>query len=106
MTNNIRGETSAKFDGVSRPLCLTLGALASLEAKFQSDDLIALIERLQSGRIKSSDLIAILHAGLNGAGGTFREDEVAAMQINGGVEGAVAVVANLLKATFPESNRN
>jgi len=44
-------------------LCLTLGALAELEARLGGGDLMGLGERFASGRVSARDLIVILGAG-------------------------------------------
>ena len=60
MTNLHRGEIACLIGGRPLRLCLTLGALAEIEAAFGCDGLAALGERLSSGRMRASDLIAIL----------------------------------------------
>lgn len=70
--NRHRGEIEALFDGERRILCLTLGALAELETAFEVDDLTALAERFASGRMKATDMIRVIGAGLRGAGNVFR----------------------------------
>ena len=47
--NRRRGEVAAELDGQDYRLCLTLGALAELEATYAADDLGALVERFASG---------------------------------------------------------
>ena len=42
MANPHRGEISALFEGEERVLCLTLGALAELEARLGAGDLVGL----------------------------------------------------------------
>ena len=79
---------------------LTLGALAELESAFGADDLIALSERLGSGRLKASDLTRIIGAGLRGAGEDIGDDEVAQMAVDGGAHGYVRIAAELIAATF------
>lgn len=69
--NRHRGEIEALFDGERRILCLTLGALAELETAFEVDDLTALAERFASGRMKATDMIRVIGAGLRGAGNVF-----------------------------------
>lgn len=101
MVNSIRGEVSAQLAGREMTLCLTLGALACLESRFNCADLISLIDRLQSGRLKADDLIDIIHAGLMGGGNEISRAEVAAIKIEGGVEGAVRLTADLIRAAFP-----
>lgn len=100
MTNPLRGEISATLSGETYTLCLTLGALAELEAAFESETIINVIERFQSGKIKASDLIKVITAGLKGAGHHLTEQEVANLQIEGGVNGYVNLVARLFNAAF------
>ena len=57
MPNIQRGEISAVFEGEERVLCLTLGALAELEAPLQAGDLVGLSERFASGRVSARDLL-------------------------------------------------
>ena len=51
MVNRHRGEIEAILDGKSYRLCLTLGALAELEHAFGEDDMLAVAERFEAGRI-------------------------------------------------------
>jgi hypothetical protein len=98
--NRRRGEVAAELDGRSFRLCLTLGALAELEAAYEAEDLGALVERFGSGRLSARDLIRITGAGLRGGGNDISDDEVSAMQAEGGVAGFAAIVSELLAATF------
>ncbi len=98
--NHHRGEIEAWLDGERRVLCLTLGALAELESAFGETDLLALAERFEQGRMSAGDAIRIIAAGLRGAGSDVRDEAVAAMQVEGGAAGYVAIVARLLEATF------
>ena len=98
--NRRRGEIAAELDGRTRRLCLTLGALAGLEASYAADDLNQLVERFSRGRLSASDLICVIAAGLRGAGEDVDEEDVAAMSCDGGVAGFAAIVAELLGATF------
>jgi hypothetical protein len=100
MANLRRGEISALIDGKERTLCLTLGALAELEARLQAGDLMGLAERFEQGRISARHLLAILGAGLRGAGTAVTDEELAGMRFEGGVAGAADTAARLLKATF------
>lgn len=100
MTNRYRGEIEAELGGERRVLVLTLGALAELESAFGADDLMALAERFGSGRVSARDLIRIIGAGLRGAGASVRDEEVAAMTIEGGASGYVRIAAELIAATF------
>jgi hypothetical protein len=98
--NRRRGEISAELDGRQRNLCLTLGALAELEAAYVADDLSALVERFSTGRLSALDMIRIIGAGLRGAGEEVADDAVGAMQAEGGATGFAAIVADLLGTTF------
>ena len=103
MPNIQRGEISAVFEGEERVLCLTLGALAELEARLQAGDLVGLSERFGSGRVSARDLTAIIGAGLRGGGNAITDDDLARMSIEGGLRGAAEIAARLLRATFGEA---
>ncbi|HVV94710.1 MAG TPA: gene transfer agent family protein [Hyphomicrobiales bacterium] len=108
MANRHRGEIQAELGGRLYTLCLTLGALAELEAAFGAADLMALAERFQAGRFSAHDVIAILGAGLRGGGNDVADAEVAALAAAGGAPGYVRILGELLAATFgmagPEEN--
>ena len=88
------------LDGRPYTLCLTLGALAELEHAFGHEDMLALAERFQSGRLSARDAQRIIAAGLRGAGHDIADDAVARMQADGAAAGFVDIVARLLSATF------
>lgn len=100
MANPLRGEIEAELDGRPFTLCLTLGALAELEASLGDGDLLALAERFEKGRLAAGEITAILGAGLRGAGHDVANGEVAAMKVEGGAMGYVDIAARLLTATF------
>jgi len=100
MANPLRGEIEASFDGRRYRLCLTLGALAELEAVFGEDDMLAVAERFEAGRISARDAIRIIGAGLRGAGYEIDDQSVSAMKVEGGATAYVEIVARLLSATF------
>jgi hypothetical protein len=100
MVNRHRGEIEARFDGVAYTLCLTLGALAELEHAYGGEDVLALAERFEQGRIKASDAIKVIGAGLRGAGHAVSDDEVARFRMEDGAAGFMRIVVDLLKATF------
>lgn len=104
MANARRGEISARLDGKDWRLCLTLGALAQLEAAFCVGDLVALGDRFASGRLSANDMIAIIAAGLNGAGHEVTAQEVGVMHVDGGLAGFADIVARLLTATFDDGS--
>lgn len=100
MANRHRGEIDAVLDGKPVTLCLTLGALAGLEAAFGDEDMLTLATRFESGRISARDCQRIIGAGLRGAGLDVSDQAVAAMRVEGGAAGYVDIVARLLSATF------
>jgi hypothetical protein len=98
-----RGEIDAIIDGETRTLCLTLGALAELEQRLQTGDLVGLAERFARGRVSARDLTAIIGAGLRGGGTAISDDDLARLTIEGGLKGAAQIAVRLLKATFGET---
>ena len=106
MTNRRRGEVALDLGGARYSLCLTLGALAELEAAFGAGDLAALAERFGTGRLSSADLLAVLTAGLRGGGHALPDAEVAALPLQDGLAPVVRAVADLLLATFGDAPAN
>ena len=100
MANRHRGEIEAELGGRTYTLVLTLGALAEIENAYGGDDMIAIAERFESGRIRASDAIKMIGAGLRGAGEAITDAEVANLSVPGGAPGYLRIVAELLKATF------
>ena len=100
MANIHRGEIEAELSGKRYVLCLTLGALAEIEHAYGGEDLLAIAQRFEAGRIGAKDAIRVIGAGLRGAGNAVTDEEVAAMTVEGGVAGYLAIVIRLLKATF------
>lgn len=100
MANRHRGEISAELGGKNHTLCLTLGALAGLEDAFGVSGLAALAARLDGNRLSARDLVAIIGAGLRGAGSTLDDAAVAGLTSPAGVPGYVRIVVGLLAATF------
>ena len=100
MANKKRGEIDAVIDGQSYILCLTLGALAELEAAMQAPDLNGIAERFAEGRVSSRDIIAIIGAGLRGGGNAISNGDLEKMQFDNGASGAARIAAELLAATF------
>ncbi len=100
MPNLHRGEIEATLDGRPHRLCLTLGALAELEAAFGDEDMLALAERFGSGRLSARDATRIIGAGLRGAGVEIADSAVQRLQADGGAAGFVDIVSRLLAATF------
>lgn len=105
MPNLHRGEIEVVLDGSPKTLCLTLGALAELEAAFGEEDMLALANRFATGRLSARDAVRILGAGLRGAGHDLADADVARMQTERGAAGFVDAVARLLTATFGAADR-
>src|SRR5262245_48968915 len=99
MANRHRGEIAACLNGQHYTLCLTLGALAELEGAFGDEDMLALAQRLEKGRLSAKDAMRIIGAGLRGAGHEIADSAVGTMQAEGGVAGFIDIVARLLSAT-------
>ena len=100
MANRHRGEIEAELGGQNYTLVLTLGALAEIEHAYGGEDMVAIAERFEGGRIKATDAIKVIGAGLRGAGFTLSDDEVSKLSVAGGAAGYLRIVAELLKATF------
>lgn len=100
MVNQRRGEIEAMLDGVPHRLCLTLGALAELEHAFGADDMLALAERFENGRLTARDAMRVIGAGLRGGGHVIADEAVARMRTETGAAGYVDIVVALLSATF------
>jgi hypothetical protein len=100
MVNRHRGEIEAILDGKPYRLCLTLGALAELEDAFGADDMLALAQRFEAGRLRARDAARIIAAGLRGGGHKLSEAQIAQMHAEGGACGFVDIVVRLLAATF------
>jgi hypothetical protein len=100
MPNHHRGEIEGILDGTPYALCLTLGALAELEAAFGDENMLALAQRFEGGRLSARDCVRIIGAGLRGGGHKIADEAVARMQAEGGVAGFVDIVARLLTITF------
>lgn len=80
LVNAARGEAQLLINGAPHKLCLTLGALAQLEAAFDVVSLEELAERLL--RLSAGDSLIVLAALLAGAGTGFSPAELAKASIN------------------------
>ncbi len=100
MGNPYRGDVVLKVDGCELPMRLTLGALAELETVLVEDNLMALVERFESGAFRAGDLIALLVAGLRGAGWQGTAADLGAAEIGGGAIEAAKAAGRLLKLAF------
>lgn len=100
MANPQRGEVAIRINGEERAMRLTLGALAGLEARMEATSLLGLAEKFETGGVSASELIALLAAGIRGAGGAVSEDDLAEAEIEGGAVGAMRAGLLLLSRTF------
>ena len=69
--NPARGEVPLTIDGETRTLCLTLGALAEIEAGLDCAGFAALGERLK--QMTAADLVLVVQALLKGGEGVSVE---------------------------------
>ena len=90
--NPARGEVVVPLAGTPRRLCLTLGALARIEAALDLDDWSVLPERF--GRLSATELVTVLAALLEGGG----EDPAVLDAAPVSIPEAVAAVAAALAA--------
>ena len=72
--NGARGEATAVLAGAERRLCLTLGALAEIEAGLGLEGLGALADRMRV--LSARDLTVVLAALLRGGGEGALADEL------------------------------
>ena len=100
MANPYAGEVAIWLDGVSHTAKLTLGALAELETALEAGSLIDLVERFESGRFSSRDVLALIVAGLRGGGWQGTADQLRTVEIGGGPVEAARAAATLLARAF------
>lgn len=100
MANPFAGEVLLGIDGVDCRLKLTLGALAELEQLLQADSLVNLVERFETGRYTSKDVLLLLFSGLKGAGWDGDLTALATAEFKGGIAQAAKVAAQLLAVSF------
>ena len=93
------------FGDVRYTLCLTLGALAELEAAFGAKSLAELGERFSAGGLTSRDLIALVAVGLRGGGHALTDAEVAALPLHD-LDGLIGALAAMLEAALGGSLEN
>jgi len=100
MDNPFSGEVTLILDGKPQVMRLTLGALAALEARLETDSLVALVGRFEGGEQSVGDIISLLSAGLKGGGWTGREQDLKDGDIEGGILAASRAAALLLMRAF------
>jgi hypothetical protein len=107
MENPWAGEVTLIVDGTPRVLKLTLGALAELEASMDTDSLVALAERFETGRYSTRDVLSLVVAGLRGGGWRGQAADLLSVEIAGGPVAAARAAGLLLVRAFhvPEVGR-
>lgn len=96
--NAARGEVLLNIDGHERRLCVTLGALAELEAAFDVVSLGELGERL--AHLTASDLLVVLSALTAGGGEAISAPDLARARID--ARAAAQAVAEAFRAAFDD----
>lgn len=97
--NATRGEVLLRIDGRDHRLCLTLGALAELEAAFDVASLAELGERL--AQLTASDIIIVLSALTAGGGEVMSTAQLANARID--AREAAAAVAETFRLAFDDA---
>ncbi len=100
MANRRRGETSLALGDRRYTLCLTLGALAEIEAALGVPDLAGLAARFAGGRLSGRDLIVLLGAALRGGGHDLDDDAVARLPLSSGIEPVATALAEAFALAF------
>ncbi|MCX8953560.1 gene transfer agent family protein [Ruegeria sp. NA] len=100
MANPWTGEVALTIDGERRVLKLTLGALAELEQELNTGSLVELVQRFEGGAYSSSDVLALIVAGLRGGGRDTSRADLLHAEIEGGPMAAAKAAAELLARAF------
>ncbi len=95
LSNRVRGEVALDVNGAPRTLCVTLGALAQLEAAFDVASIAELGQRLST--LTASDLIVVLAALMENATPT----EITASRID--PKAAALAVAEAFRLAFDDA---
>ncbi len=97
--NRARGEVILAIGGQERKLCVTLGALAELEAAFDVASFTELGARLAG--LTASDLLIVLAALTGGGGAGLSAAELANMRID--PRAAAEAVAEAFRIAFDDA---
>ncbi|MDM7931175.1 gene transfer agent family protein [Tabrizicola sp.] len=100
MANPWAGEVAIWLDGQRHVAKLTLGALAELEETLEAGSLIDLVERFESHRFSTRDVLALIVAGLRGGGWQGTAADLLCVEIGGGPVAAARAAAELLARAF------
>jgi len=91
--NRARGESVITINGETHRLCLTLGALAEIEAALGGGSLEKLQARLRNPSL--ADILAILHALLRGGGAGLTLEALKMSDVD--LTGAIAAIADAFR---------
>ena len=100
MANPWTGEVAIWLDGCRHVGKLTLGALAELEAALETGSLVDLVERFETGRFSTRDVLALIVAGLRGGGWQGTAADLRSVEIGGGPMEAARAAAEMLARAF------
>ena len=100
MANPYAGEVALTLDGQKFVAKLTLGALAELETALETGSLVEMVERFESQRFSTRDVLALIVAGLRGGGWKGTAADLMQVEIGGGPMEAARVAAVLLARAF------
>ena len=100
MANPFAGEVAILLDGRRHVAKLTLGALAELEVALEVGSLMDLVERFETRRFTTRDVLALIVAGLRGGGWQGSAADLRTVEIGGGPVEAARAAAELLARAF------
>lgn len=100
MANPYAGEVAIWLDGQRHVAKLTLGALAELETALEAGSLMELVERFETRRFTTRDVLALVVAGLRGGGWQGTATDLRTVEIGGGPVEAARAAAELLARAF------
>ena len=100
MANPFAGEVAILLDGRRHVAKLTLGALAELEVALEVGSLMDLVERFETRRFTTRDVLALIVAGLRGGGWQGSAAALRTVEIGGGPVEAARAAAELLARAF------
>ncbi len=104
MANPYRSEVEIWVNGAPHVARLTLGALAELETQLGCDGLVDLVERFETGRFATRDVLALIVAGLRGGGWQGGLENLLAAEVGDGKDTgpvpAARLAATLLARAF------
>jgi hypothetical protein len=96
--NSHRGEVVFEVDGKAHKLCLTLGALASLETAFAASSLNDLSQKFAN--ISAQDLLIVLAILLEAGGASYNVDTLSKANIE--IRSAAIAIAETFQAAFSD----